>query len=198
MSYDYTGSWSDITGHASNLFVDDANNKSTPYSTDAAVQHYLAQGIRADKILLGLPIYGRSFESTEGLGQPYSGVGWSSGTEGNWEAGVWDYKVLPRPGATEYYDDVAKAAWSYGSGELISYDNVRSTTDKASYVRERGGGLGGAFFWEASGDRTDDRSLIKTMAAQLGHLDASENNLWYPTSQYDNIRNGMPPPDSLS
>ncbi|KAK7755292.1 Chitinase 4 [Diatrype stigma] len=197
MSYDYAGSWGDRTGHASNLFADDAGDggSATPYSTDTAVQYYLAQGIRPDKLLLGLPLYGRSFEDTDGLGKPYSGVGSSSGADGNWEAGVWDYKVLPRPGATERYDDVAKAAYSYGSGpgsrELITYDNVRSTAEKARYIADQRG-LGGAFFWEGSGDRTDDRSLVRTMAVRLGNLDASENNLRYPTSQYDNIRNGMP------
>lgn len=96
---------------------------------------------------------------------------------------------------------MAKAAYSYGSGsgsgsgpgsrELITYDNVRSTTDKARYITDQRG-LSGAFFWEGSGDRTDDRSLMRTMAARLGNLDASENNLRYPMSQYDNIRNGMP------
>ena len=97
----------------------------------------------------------------------------------------------------ERWDDEAHAAYSYdpGSRELISYDNVRSATDKAAYIRDRGGGgggLGGAFFWEASGDRRDDRSLIKTMAAKLGKLETSQNNLKYPTSQYENIRKGMP------
>ncbi len=207
MAYDYAGGWSDVTGHAANLYArgggDNSDNPgSTPYSTDAAVRHYLGQGIRADKILLGLPTYGRAFEATEGLGKPFSGVGpaGAAPADGSWEAGVWDYKALPRPGAEERYDDVAGAAYSYGPGpgpgpgpgELISYDNVRSTAEKARYIKEQRG-LGGAFFWEASGDRGDgDRSLIATMADRLGSLDASENNLRYPTSQYDNIRNGMP------
>ncbi|RYP54961.1 hypothetical protein DL768_000277 [Monosporascus sp. mg162] len=191
MSYDYAGSWSDVSGHTANLFANSENPKSTPFSTDSAVQYYLEQGIRPDKVLLGLPLYGRAFQNTEGLGRPYSGVGWSSGELGNWEAGVWEYKVLPRPGTAEYYDDTAKAAYSLGYGELISYDNVRSTAVKARYIREDRR-LGGAFFWEASGDRTDDRSLIKTMAIGLGSMETSENNLKYPTSQYDNIRNGMP------
>ncbi|RYP23097.1 hypothetical protein DL765_001352 [Monosporascus sp. GIB2] len=191
MSYDYAGSWSDVSGHTANLFDNSENPKSTPFSTDSAVQYYLEQGIRPDKVLLGLPLYGRAFQNTEGLGRPYSGVGWSSGAFGSWEPGVWDYKVLPRPGAAEYYDNTAKAAYSLGYGELISYDNVRSTGVKARYIREDRR-LGGAFFWEASGDRTDDMSLIKTMATGLGSLETSENNLKYPTSQYDNIRNGMP------
>ena len=193
MAYDYAGSWSDAAGHAANLFASATNPKSTPFSTDAAVQHYLGQGIRGDKLLLGLPLYGRAFAGTEGPGRGFSGVGAGSGADGNWEPGVWDYRVLPRAGAAERYDDEVRAAYSYdpAARELISYDSVRSAADKAAYIRDARRPLGGAFFWEASGDRRDDRSLIRTMAARLGPLDASLNNLRYPTSQYENIRKGM-------
>ena len=201
MAYDYAGSWSTAAGHAANLFASTTNPQSTPFSTDAAVRAYLGQGIPAHKILLGLPLYGRAFAGTEGPGRSFSGVGVAAGADGNWEPGVWDYRVLPRAGAAERYDDAARAAYSYdpASRELISYDNVRSAADKAAYIRGDGGGraqaqaqaLGGAFFWEASGDRRDDRSLIRTMAAKLGSLDTSLNNLRYPTSQYENIRKGM-------
>lgn len=55
-------------------------------------------------------------------------------------------------------------------------------------------GLGGAVFWEASGDRKGDQSLVGTVARGVGLdvLDKSTNLLAYPVSQYDNIRNGMP------
>lgn len=46
----------------------------TNVSTDAAVRHYTASGATASKINLGMPLYGRAFENTNGIGQPYSGV----------------------------------------------------------------------------------------------------------------------------
>lgn len=36
-----------------------------------------------------MPLYGRSFENTKGLGQPFQGVGPEEG-------GMYSYKVLPR------------------------------------------------------------------------------------------------------
>ena len=55
-----------------------------------------------------------------------------------------------------------------------------------------GRGLGGAFYWEARGDREGDQSLVSVMGATMGHLDTTENNLAYPDSRFDNIRSGMP------
>lgn len=46
----------------------------TGVSTDAAIKWYLAQGATASKITLGMPLYGRAFENTNGIGQPFSGV----------------------------------------------------------------------------------------------------------------------------
>lgn len=186
MAYDYAGSWDTTSGHQANIYPSTGNPVSTPFSTEAAVNAYIAGGVPASKIVMGIPLYGRSFESTNGLGQSYSGIG-----TGSWEAGVWDYKVLPKAGATEMYDDAAGASYSYDSSakELISYDNVDMVKRKITYLK--GKGLGGSMFWEASGDRTDSGSLIATsFNAQggSGSLDSTQNCLSYPNSAYANIK----------
>ncbi|KAL2017330.1 hypothetical protein VTK56DRAFT_2303 [Thermocarpiscus australiensis] len=185
MAYDYAGSWDTLARHQANLFP--SNASATPFSTDRAVSDYLAAGVPASKIVLGMPVYGRSFENTAGLGQPFNGVG-----TGSWEAGVWDYKVLPKAGATVIYDEVAGATYSYdpASRELISFDTPDMVQRKVDYLR--GKGLGGSMFWEASGDRTDSGSLIATSFNALGAIDSSQNQLSYPDSQYDNLRAGFP------
>ncbi|KAI1387311.1 glycoside hydrolase family 18 protein [Hypoxylon trugodes] len=189
MAYDYAGSWDTTSGHQANLYPNPQNPITTPFSTDAAVADYIKGGVPASKIVLGLPLYGRSFESTNGIGQAYSGVG-----SGSWESGVWDYKVLPKAGATETYDATAGAVYSYDASakELISYDNVDMVQKKITYAQ--GKGLGGSMFWEASGDRTDSGSLIAAaFNAQggSGSLESSQNLLSYPNSQYANIKNNL-------
>lgn len=92
MAYDYAGPWSPATSDQANLFPSEDDQASTPFNTKDAVNYYLGQGVDASKIVLGIPVYGRSFENTDGLGHPYTGIG-----GGTWEAGIYDYKSLPLP-----------------------------------------------------------------------------------------------------
>ena len=187
MAYDYVGSWGGLTGYQANLYTSTSDPDATPFSTHRAITDYTAGGIPANKISIGIPLYGRSFEATTGLGQPFTSVG-----SGSWENGVWDYKVLPKAGATEYVDPEAGASYSYDAStkELMSYDNVAAAKLKATYIGSKG--LGGAMYWESSADKSQTESLIRTVAESLEPLDQSENQLNYPASQYANIVAGMP------
>ncbi|KAG9066210.1 hypothetical protein KI688_001431 [Linnemannia hyalina] len=184
MAYDLAGSWSGATGHQSNLHGGDNN-------VHNAVQHYIQQGIPSHKVIVGMPIYGRAFQNTDGLGHSFEGIG-----PGTWEQGVYDYKTLPLPGAVEYYDAEAVSSYSYDPAkrELITYDTPMVIDRKAEYVAQHQ--LGGAMFWESSADfqGDDDRSLVGAVSKGLRRhapLDTSLNHLSYPTSIYENVRNGF-------
>ncbi|RPA80732.1 glycoside hydrolase [Ascobolus immersus RN42] len=188
MGYDFAGSWDSNSGHQANIFPSRSNPASTPFSVDSAVQRYINGGVPAHKIVLGLPLYGRSFENTDGPGKPYQGIG-----AGSWEAGVWDYKALPQPGAKEEYDAEIIASWSYDPARrmMISYDNAHCQKEKAEYIKRKG--LGGAMWWETSGDKRTDsgESLIKTVVDHFGGpgaLEQQQNNLNFPSSKYDNVK----------
>ncbi|KAJ3454348.1 hypothetical protein MRS44_018242 [Fusarium solani] len=190
MSYDYLHLGS-VASHTSNLYKNSGLPGSTPFNTHDAVQAYLDGGIPAEKIILGMPAYGRSFQATSGLGEPYSGVGLPNSGPGNWEGGIWEYKVLPKQGGETFYDDIAQASYSYDATtrELISYDSPQAVQAKVAYVKHAG--LGGTMFWEASGDKTGPESLVGTSFRSLGSIDQTENWLDYPNSRYRNIASGM-------
>ncbi|KAJ4176057.1 Chitinase 4 [Fusarium falciforme] len=191
MAYDYAGSFGNVAGHTANLYANKDLPKSTPFNTNDAIKAYIKGGVPPEKLVLGIPIYGRSFLETPGLGEPYSGVGLANPGLGSWEAGIWDYSALPKEGAVINYDKKAQAYYSYNSNtrELVSFDPPEAVRNKVCYLQRLG--LGGAMFWEASGDKVGSESLVETCFESLGTIDQTENWLDYPDSRYYNIVSGM-------
>ena len=184
MAYDFNGSWSSKTGHQSNLYGSDL-------STDKAVKYYIRKGVDNDKIVIGMPMYGRAFQNTDGLGSSYNGVG-----EGTWEQGVYDYKKLLRQGAVEYFDEKLVASYSYSSSdrEFVTYDNPQVVYQKTDYIKRNN--LRGVMFWELSGDfpTSHERSLLSAAYHGLGGkhaLDQTPNHRSFPDSDYENVKNGF-------
>ena len=68
MAYDFAGSWDSVAGHQANL-------RGGAISVERAVDFYRSRGVAADKLVVGMPLYGRSFANTDGIGRPFQGVG---------------------------------------------------------------------------------------------------------------------------
>ncbi|TVY33955.1 Endochitinase B1 [Lachnellula occidentalis] len=148
MAYDFTGSWSQTAGHHAQLFPGMPDEP----SGSAAVDYVLSTGFPAAKILLGVPVYGRSFLGAAGPGYPFAGHGGEEGT--------FEYKHLPRKNAEEIVNTRVVAAFcTGGDGGFVTYDNPETVKMKAGYCREKG--LGGLFYWTGTADMPPGpRSLI--------------------------------------
>ncbi|OJT13446.1 Endochitinase B1 [Trametes pubescens] len=170
MSYDYAGSWLTWADNQANLYYGARTN----VSTDKAVKWYIANGATASKINMGIPLYGRAFENTNGIGSSYNGIG-----PGTIEAGVYSYKALPLAGAQVYENLTDVTSYSYDSSkrELVTYDTPNIASIKAQYVRDKG--LAGSMFWELSTDKTGSDSLVATTANVYGSLDQTQNHIKY-------------------
>jgi len=72
-------------------------------------------------------------------------------------------QALPRPNAHIHYKREVGATYSFdrSMNTMISYDTVDMQKQKADFIREYG--LGGAMWWESSGDRQGEESLIGTV-----------------------------------
>lgn len=195
MAYDFSGSWDQIANHQANVF-------GGPISANGSIQWYISQGVPRNKIIMGVPLYGRSFMNTGGPRQPFQGVG-----PGSWEQGVYDYRALPLPGSYVMRDEQALSSWTYNyqTKEMVSFDSEEVGRWKGEWIRKEG--LGGSMFWELSGDKGSARegieagpgkdaqpgsSLVAVVKDAMGGLDYSPNWLTYNTSQFENMRNGMP------
>ena len=72
-----------MSSHAANLYASKADLLSTPFNTDQAIIYYKEYGISSYKLILGMPLYRRSFIGTASLVRNFVGVG-----SGSWEDGV--------------------------------------------------------------------------------------------------------------
>jgi chitinase len=182
MAYDYSGSWITWADHQANVYGGERTN----VSTDRAITWYLGQGASVNKINMGIPLYGRAFEKTDGIGKPYEGVG--PGTE---EAGIYSYNFLPLAGSKIYQNETDITSYSYDSSkkEVVSYDTPDIVKLKAKYAAAKG--LAGTMFWELSTDKKGDESLVGITAQAFGGLDKTQNHINFPNSKWDNVRNKM-------
>ncbi|MCC2521609.1 glycosyl hydrolase family 18 protein [Vibrio coralliilyticus] len=190
MTYDFYGGWNNVPGHQTALYcgtfmrpgqcdgsgVDENGEayKGPAYTTDNGIQLLLAQGVPANKLVVGTAMYGRGWEGVTpdtltDPNDPMTGTGTGklkgSTAQGVWEDGVIDYKGVKSfmLGADntgingfEYgYDAQAEAPWVWNrsTGQLITFDDDRSVKAKGAYVRNLG--LAGLFSWEIDADNGD-------------------------------------------
>ena len=125
-------------------------------------------GVPPDKVVLGLPFYGRA---VAGVTAKNNGLFQQGSLEGSKEWGGADgidYRdlVARRPeehGFHRYWSPEARVPWLYNPKEKIwiSYDDPASVAQKASYVREHG--LAGVMIWDLL---ADDGSLLAAIRRQ--------------------------------
>ncbi|KXK60424.1 chitinase [Micromonospora rosaria] len=128
--------------------------------SDAAIQKLKSKGIPANKLLLGIGFYGRGWT---GVTQAAPGGTATGPAPGTYEQGIEDYKVLkntcPATGT------VGGTAYAKCGSNWWSYDTPSTIGGKMTYAKNQG--LGGAFFWELSGD-TSNGELIGAIKGGLG------------------------------
>jgi chitinase len=170
MAYDFSGTWDARSGHLAPLFADPALAGANPQNSVAGlVDHYLAAGVPAQQIVLGVPFYGYSWKNCaaadRGQYQACEGLG-----RGTWEAGTLDYSdiaknLVERNGFSRYWNAAARSPWLFNpvSGEFVSYEDTESLTHKLRFLKLRK--LAGAMFWELGGDR--EQALLDTLRREL-------------------------------
>jgi chitinase len=153
MTYDYFGAFDPDGPTAPHSPLTSYTGIPTPgFYSDAAIQKLKSKGVPASKLLLGVGFYGRGWT---GVTQSAPGGSATGPAPGTYEQGIEDYKVLKtRCPAT---GTVGGTAYAFCGGQWWSYDTPATLGSKMTYARNQG--LGGAFFWELSGDTANGEQI---------------------------------------
>ncbi|MFF7011974.1 glycosyl hydrolase family 18 protein [Streptomyces fimicarius] len=149
MTYDFFGAWAAKGPTAPHSPLNPYTGIPQQGFTSAdAIAKLKAQGVPAKKLLLGIGFYGRGWT---GVTQAAPGGTATGAAPGTYEAGIEDYKVLksscPATGT------IAGTAYAHCGTNWWSYDTPATIGSKMTWAKNQG--LGGAFFWEFSGDTTN-------------------------------------------
>ena len=152
MAYDFHGPWSDHAGHNAPPFAP-APGTDKPecqrLSAEGAVGYWsVTKKVPEERILLGLPLYGRGFRAAR-FGDPASGE-YERSAVTNREIGA----LLAAGWRKEYDREDTKARVPYlvspDGAEVLSYDDSERAYRKGGIAWKQG--LAGVFFWEISQD----------------------------------------------
>jgi chitinase len=160
MTYDYYGAFSPTGPTAPHSPLNSyAGIPTQGFWSDAAIQKLKSAGVPASKLHLGIGFYGRGWT---GVTQTAPGGSATGPAPGTYEAGIEDYKVLK--GSCPATGTVGGTAYAKCGSNWWSYDTPATVAGKMNYVKQQG--LGGAFFWEFSGD-TSNGELISAIKNNL-------------------------------
>ncbi|MFI9425960.1 glycosyl hydrolase family 18 protein [Streptomyces achromogenes] len=160
MTYDFFGAWDakGPTAPHSPLTSYDGIPKAG-YTTADAIAKFKAIGVPAKKLLVGIGFYGRGWT---GVTQDAPGGTATGPAAGTYEQGIEDYKVLKT--SCPVTGTVAGTAYAHCGTNWWSYDTPATIKTKMAWANTQG--LGGAFFWDFTGD-TANGELVTAISDNL-------------------------------
>ncbi|XP_045079217.1 acidic mammalian chitinase-like [Coregonus clupeaformis] len=180
MTYDLHGAWEHSTGENSPLYKGPADQGDYIYfNVDYAMKYWKSNGAPAEKLLVGFPTYGHTFQlasgSNTGVGAPATGPGPAGPfTRQSGFLAYYEICTFLKQGATQAWDSTQMVPYAFNQQNLwVGYDNVKSFKDKIEWLKNTG--YGGAMVWSLD---LDDFSgtfcgqgrypLINTIKSGLG------------------------------
>ncbi|MFD0317323.1 glycosyl hydrolase family 18 protein [Streptomyces flavalbus] len=160
MTYDYFGAWANTGPTAPHSPLTSYSGIPTAgFNSADAIAKLKAKGVPSAKLLLGIGFYGRGWT---GVTQSAPGGTATGAAPGTYEAGIEDYKVLKN--SCPVTGTVAGTAYAHCGTQWWSYDTPSTIAGKMTWAKNQG--LGGAFFWEFSGD-TSNGELVSAISNGL-------------------------------
>nr|ARE59262.1 chitinase 7 [Sogatella furcifera] len=157
MTYDFHGQWERQVGHNSPLYpLESATAYQKKLTVDFSAREWVKQGAPKEKLMIGMPTYGRSFTLVDqdkfDIGAPAS----EGGTPGKYtgEAGFMSYyevcEFLHGENTTLVWDNEQQVPFAYRKDQWVGFDDERSLKMKMSWLKEEG--FGGIMVWSVDMD----------------------------------------------
>lgn len=152
MAYDFHGPWETKTGHVAPF--DQQPGDDASLNVQYGANYWRQLGMPANKIVVGIPCYGKSFTlqnpNQNGINAPASGPG-HAGEFTKAEGTLAYYEIMQnvRKGQMAVVNN-SFGSYAYGGDQWVSYDSVDDVIKKAKFIR--GEGFGGAMIWSLDFD----------------------------------------------
>ncbi|XP_072379768.1 chitinase-3-like protein 1 [Diabrotica undecimpunctata] len=179
MLYDLHASWDGVLGHNAPLYASsiDTTAASKQLNVDAAVSNWIASGADPQKLILGVPLYGRSFTLANNNNVALGAASSGAGTAGPYtlEAGYLGYNEIVEKqlegGWTYVWDDEQQVPHMYKDNQWVGFDDPKAVQIKTKYAQDKQ--LGGVMVWAIETDDFQGLSgvknpLLRAINEQLG------------------------------
>jgi chitinase len=154
MTYDFAQDSLHIVLHHTNLYA--SKGYQTLCSAEIAVKDFMAAGVPADKLVVGVAFYGHTLTAADSaktiLGAQTAAVKVRGG--GGGYTFIKD-SLINKKGFKYFRDNDAKAPYLYNeqTRQFITFDDEWSIKNKCRFVEKNG--LAGVMFWEYSSDKKE-------------------------------------------
>ncbi|XP_071550046.1 probable chitinase 10 [Panulirus ornatus] len=157
MTYDFHGKWETQVGHNAPLLpMETTSSYNKKLTVDFSIREWKKEGAPAQKIMVGMPTYGRSFTLSDvakfDIGAEVTG----GGVQGRYtqEAGFMAYyevcDFLYEDNTTLVWDNEQQVPFAYRDNQWVGFDDERSLEVKSDWLISEG--LGGVMLWSVDMD----------------------------------------------
>lgn len=160
LTYDYHSAFEPSVNHHAPLYSlveADEYNYDSELNIDFTIKHYINAGADRQKLVLGIPTYGRSYTlfnaDANEIGSPTDGPG-DQGDATREKGYLSYYEICERIKDEDWTvvspNEKAMGPYAYKDNQWVGYDDEAIARKKAMYVLEND--LGGIMFWSIDND----------------------------------------------
>ncbi|XP_017051575.1 acidic mammalian chitinase [Drosophila ficusphila] len=161
MAYDLHGPWDPLVGINAPLYgstsdTKDLTGRQQQLNVDAIIKYWLEAGAPPEKLVLGVPFYGRTFTLTSAEDNQPGSSHIGKGIAGNYsrEPGVLGYnelcELMQQEEWTRKWEPKQQVPYAFRERQWVGYEDTRSLSLKAQYVMDHY--LAGIMIWSLESD----------------------------------------------